>query len=376
MTSARRLAAALAALSAVAVSCGSGDVGPSHPPDTTPPTIVSMNVSDGETDVGLIKAFQITFSEDMDASTITDSSVFVSGRSPRCFVDYDAESRTAVCVPETLYAEQTWHFFVVTDSVTDEAGNPLAADTTSFQTGASDCGHLADQLEPNSSIQDASPVRTDRLYHTLSICGDDDDYYSFTLPDTAATVTVRTSIRHADENGWNIHFMRGDGELYSTHGTVAETGHEVNVHHSFFPGTYYLRIYGSDHPVYVLYDLEIETGSACVEDEYEDNDFYDEAAPITPGMHTDLRGCYLDDDFYSFDVQAGQTVTLTATQHPDPTWAHSRMGIYDPYGGVTTQDSDAVSVTISRTTSHAGTCVVSAMFWNDMVYDLDIEVSD
>ena len=342
---ARRLLlfATLFILPLLAVSCGSDEEGGPGPGDTTPPTITQVSLADGQTDVGLIQPIDVTFSEAMDPSTIKSTTIMVAGRAPVGHVEYCEETLTASFVPDTLYAAEAWHDFVVSDSVTDEAGNPLAGpDTTAFETGSFDCEHLADCLELNDTVGEAAEIETDRPYYTLSACGDDDDYYVFTLDDTA-TVTVRTSVKYSPENeSWGIHFLRTDGQLYATLGTTTNTGEEESFHFSFFPGTYAVKVFGYYDPVYVLYDLVLETGPPCREDEYEDNDFFDEAQPIATGTTTDLRGCYLDSDYYTFDVIAGQTVTITATQHP-----------------------------------HAGSQhTIMAEFWADLDYDLEVAITD
>ena len=152
------------------------------------------------------------------------------------------------------------------------------------------------------------------------------------------------------------------------------TGAERASHFSFNPGTYVLRIFGHDDPVYVLYDLVLETSAPCEDDEYEDNDFIDEAVPIAPGTITGLRACWLDADFYTFDVVAGQTVTLTATQHQHDGSPDSRMRIYDPSGSGVSGDSDAMVHTIELTMEGTGTCTVMVRFWDDLAYDLDIDI--
>ncbi len=368
------MCAALLATVALLSSCSSDSGGPG-PGDTTPPTITQRSIADGATDIGLIERIEITFSEAMDPATINDTTFVVGGRAPRGLVEYDPDSHTAFYTPDTLYATETWHNLVIADDVADEAGNTLGEpDTTSFETGILDCEHLADCFEPNGSAPEGAAVETDHWYRTLCVCGDDDDYYQFSLDDTA-TVTIKTLIKHADEGeDWGMHFLRANGDQYATLGTGAYQGGEIQFHFSFFPGTYVVRIFGHDDPIYVLYDLTLETSAPCREDEYEDNDFFDEAQPITPGSNPDLRGCYLDADFYTFDVEAGQTVTITAMQHEHGGWEHSRLKIYDPSGWVNSQDSDANPSSLQKTMDESGTCTIMVQFWTDLDYDLDITI--
>jgi hypothetical protein len=110
------------------------------------------------------------------------------------------------------------------------------------------------------------------------------------------------------------------------------------------------------------------------DDEYEDNDFLDEAQPIATALTTDLGGCYLGSGHYTFDVEAGQVVTVTATQQPHAGSIHSRMRIYDPSGASNGNDADVMVSSIERTMKQAGTCTIMVMFWADLRYDLDITV--
>ncbi len=165
--------AALVVVSLALSSC-SDSGGGTDPDDTTPPTVIARTVTDGETDVGLIEELAVVFSEDMDDATIDQVSAYVAGRSPTTHLSYDPDERRLSIVPDTLYAQSVWHEFVLTDSVTDPAGNSLSPDTTEFQTGTLDCAHLSDRLEPNDpSASTRCTSRSDTTYHTLSVCGSD-----------------------------------------------------------------------------------------------------------------------------------------------------------------------------------------------------------
>jgi hypothetical protein len=51
--------------------------------------------------------------------------------------------------------------------------------------------------------------------------------------------------------------------------------------------------------------------SGCVDDGYEDNDSCQDAAPIIPGTYPNLKICSGDDDWFSVNLAAGETVTIT-----------------------------------------------------------------
>lgn len=358
-------------------SCGSSDDGGPGPDDTTPPGIVSRSMTDGAVDVGLITEIAVTFSEDIDPSTLSASSAYVAGRGPLGHLSYDPDERRLSIVPDTLYAQSVWHEFVLTDSITDLAGNPLTPDTTSFQTGTLDCAHLTDRLEPNDTFTQAAHVEIGETYRTLSVCGSDRDIYSFTVTDTAE-VSVRTYLKAAAPScDWSIHLLRGEGDYYITIGFGTGQGATCTNDYTFLPGTYYAEIYGGSPSPYVLYDLEIQTDEPCRDDDYEDNDFLDEAAAISPGHHEGLQGCEVDQDVYSFHADAGQTITVTASQLPHSQWPHNRITIYGPGPSqITEEDSDAMTHSLSAVASASGTHYAALRFWSSISYTLDLDVHD
>jgi hypothetical protein len=368
--------AALAAAAAALPSC-SDSGGGTDPGDTTPPTVVSKSMTDGAVDVGLITEIAVTFSEDIDPTTLSASSAYVAGRGPLGHIAYDPDERRLSVVPDTLYAQSVWHELVLTDSITDLAGNPLSPDTTSFQTGPLDCAHLADRLEPNDSFAQAAHVEIGETYHTLSACGSDRDIYSFTVTDTVE-VSVSTYLKAADPScGWSIHLLRGEGDYYITIGFGTGQGATCTNAYTFLPGTYYAEIYGGSPSPYVLYDLEITTDEPCRDDAYEDNDFLDEASAISPGLLEGLRGCKVDQDVYSFYADAGQTISVTAAQLPHGLWPHNRITFFDPsQSQIAEADSEEMTHTLSTVASTSGTHYVAVRFWSSVGYTLDLDVSD
>ncbi len=115
--------------------------------DSTPPTVTAINPGDASVGVCLTKTVSATFSEPMDASTITaatfgvtDAGVAVPGT-----VSYDAVNMVASFVPTNAAGFAPSRAFVVTvksgaTGVKDLAGNPLAADRVwGFTTGTQAC---------------------------------------------------------------------------------------------------------------------------------------------------------------------------------------------------------------------------------------------
>ena len=115
--------------------------------DIVPPTVTAVTPPDGSTGICLTTAATATFSEPMDASTITiatfgvtDGGVAVVGS-----VSYDAASRVASFVPKALNGFAASRSFVATvkggaSGVADLAGNRLVSDKVwGFSTGTQPC---------------------------------------------------------------------------------------------------------------------------------------------------------------------------------------------------------------------------------------------
>jgi hypothetical protein len=112
--------------------------------DTTPPTVISTTPAAGATGVGTTTTVTATFSEPMNAATVT-ASAFVLRDAANAIVpatvSYDATTRVATLTPSTpLSAPQTYNATIAGGSagVHDIAGNALVSNyATSFTTSAS-----------------------------------------------------------------------------------------------------------------------------------------------------------------------------------------------------------------------------------------------
>ena len=107
------------------------------PPDTTPPTITTKDPASGESNVSISKAPKIIFSEDIDAATITTSTVklreVTTTNLVTCTVSLGADKKTVTMTPSTsLQYSFAYQIEVIGGSsgVKDLAGNPLASTQT------------------------------------------------------------------------------------------------------------------------------------------------------------------------------------------------------------------------------------------------------
>lgn len=128
----------LAVLLVAMAGCGSSSNNPTEPVvDTVAPTVSSTNPLNGATGVALITA---SFSEAMNASTITTATFTVSGPGATPVtgtVAYSASTDMARFTPTSALAASTTYTATITTGAKDLAGNPLASNHVwSFTTAA------------------------------------------------------------------------------------------------------------------------------------------------------------------------------------------------------------------------------------------------
>jgi len=129
----------LALLLAVTAGCGKSDKNPVGPgADTVAPTVSSTNPANGATGVAVITA---SFSEAMDAASITSTSFTLSGPGSTPVagtVAYSAVSGVAVFTPTSALAGGTAYTATITTGAKDTSANALATSYVwSFTTAAS-----------------------------------------------------------------------------------------------------------------------------------------------------------------------------------------------------------------------------------------------
>ncbi|MDO8679579.1 MAG: Ig-like domain-containing protein, partial [Acidobacteriota bacterium] len=99
--------------------------------DDTPPTVTATVPANGATGVAPTSTVNITFSEAMDATTISATNITVrltsSGTAVTGTVAYNTTTRVATFTPASPLAQSTGYSVTVSTGVKDAAGNALAA---------------------------------------------------------------------------------------------------------------------------------------------------------------------------------------------------------------------------------------------------------
>jgi hypothetical protein len=308
----------------------------------------------------------------MNPATLNDQTVTIGPMGGGLFLSYDENDRRLWIAPDSLYPPDTDLTLAISAGATDLAGNGLEPFSVGFSTGSFECAFLEDRFEPNDQLSAPLQVQPDSLVVGLSTCMEDVDHFRVTLQEPAK-VTATTFVTYAENESWGIHWLRENGDWYATLGTRANTGAVKSFQFTFLPGSYLLKVFGNSEEPLVLYDLLLETGEPCTDDGYEDNDFQDEAASVSPGTLAGLQGCYLDHDWFSFPVSAGQTITLSVD--PGDHTGTRRLAIYEP-GGTWAVETDRESLTsITLLATADGTASIYALYWAEVVpYDMTIDV--
>ncbi len=99
----------------------------SGPGDTTPPEVVLVTPEDGMTDMPVNTSVVVTFSEPLDALTITNNTfaLFADGEELSVSIQRSADNTVVTLDPWNPLPTGSWVTVVITDDVTDLAGNRL-----------------------------------------------------------------------------------------------------------------------------------------------------------------------------------------------------------------------------------------------------------
>jgi hypothetical protein len=109
------------------------------PPDITPPTVIARSPASGAGNVAPATTVTATFSEAMNAATISAASVSLTGPATAgvaAVVSYNAASRTVTLTPGANLSFSSTYTARLSGAITDSAGNPLTPVSWSFSTAA------------------------------------------------------------------------------------------------------------------------------------------------------------------------------------------------------------------------------------------------
>lgn len=109
------------------VGCSSEDSAPSGGPnnsgDSTPPTVSNSTPTNSATGVSINQSVTVTFSEDVDPTSVTTATFYIVGVSGSVSVS----GNQATFTPDNPLSSNTSYTVMVTEGVKDTAGNPLTS---------------------------------------------------------------------------------------------------------------------------------------------------------------------------------------------------------------------------------------------------------
>lgn len=196
-------------------------------PDNTAPTVVSVSPANGSTPPASTKVY-VTFSEPMDATTITGTTVTLRVTSPSAAVagtvSYNAGMNMAIFTPTAPLNVSTGYTVTVTTGVGDVAGNPLAAQFTSAFTTAA---------VPDATAPTVTGVTPTNGATGVSVSSAVTVTFSEAMDPTTingTTITLRNTVTSAAVSGTLSHNSATNVATFTpASGLTAGTGYTVTV---------------------------------------------------------------------------------------------------------------------------------------------------
>ncbi|MFQ5828839.1 MAG: Ig-like domain-containing protein [Candidatus Methylomirabilia bacterium] len=137
------------------------------PADATAPTVTGVTPTDGAIAVAANTNVVVTFSEPVNGVNATTFKLSAGGRNIPSTVTVAADRLSATLDPNGDLANGTPHTVTVKTAVTDDAGNPMAADFTSTFTTAAAAG----SLNVTVTTDKASYVNKEKVLITVTVTG-------------------------------------------------------------------------------------------------------------------------------------------------------------------------------------------------------------
>jgi hypothetical protein len=141
-------------------TCSSDGTGPNGGADTTPPGVAAVSPANGATDVSDGTTVTVTFSERVDATTVTTSSFRLQTGATGVAGTVSTSGATATFTPSAALARGTLYSATVTDAVTDTAGNALTGEYAWSFTTVANQGPVAD-AGPDRDVNRGETVTLD-----------------------------------------------------------------------------------------------------------------------------------------------------------------------------------------------------------------------
>lgn len=227
---------------------------------------------------------------------------------------------------------------------------------------------IDDAFEENDDFLAPRDIPLNRE-NELTLCPYDEDWFIF------KTLGRPTRIALVSEN--RLRF-----EIYSTNDRDEPILYSEEYDRSTqvaefegLPNTLLLRVPANS--VENKYRLKISSDvTDCIDDTLEPNDSLEEARHLSSGDYQNLKICSGDEDFYSFDLNSGDRIEITASF--SNTQADIDILLVDPMGReVAHSISSTDNEKIDHTASHSGRYILNVFTWDNASapYSINAKIS-
>ncbi len=227
-----------------------------------------------------------------------------------------------------------------------------------------------DAQEPDNNPVEATEVLESTTFDSLTMCGDDADWYRVMVPAGQALIATADF----DPALGNIELVAFDQEGGGLGSSSSTTGRErLELASDRATQEIFLKVFqaeGTDETQIYSLDLAFAEVSSCAPDEFEDNNTQGTARRLSPGLREGLSICAADEDWFAVDVNLLQTITARVTFDGDA--ADLDVELYDGF----TQTLVAVSNGLGGVEEVAALAIFPATYFV-RVYGFDDEtISD
>ncbi len=202
---------------------------------------------------------------------------------------------------------------------------------------------VEDKYEENDTKLTAKEIKIGAIHDSLMAIGSDVDYYKFSVDTTSAiNFVLRPKIKMTSSSylSFNLESISSTLKSFSSYSYDSlQITYIVNP-----KDTLYLKVMSSSSQSAIPYTLDLKA-TPIADDSYEDNDTLSTAVKIPFGQY-DLK--YVDQDWFSVDVDSGATIRLDAELSSSTSSTVSMYLYYMPSTSLST--INYVSLALNSTT--------------------------
>ena len=166
------------------------------------------------------------------------------------------------------------------------------------------------ELESNGTVTNANEIKTDKVYHGITLFGSDVDYFKFTTTVWGyfqVSFMQNLSDIHDVQNGWDVNVLDENGNIITSGTGIGKNWTSIIIPYAQPGKTFYVQVFADNQywcPFNCLYDLKV-TQKADTFWESEPNGTMAAATPI--GMNQTyhgITGSSGDTDLFRFTTTA------------------------------------------------------------------------